>query len=82
MSLELKRGENHALLQVSDTGIGIEPELLPHVFEVFRQSEQNLDRARGGLGLGLALVQSLVELHDGSVEAAKAKDATKAQRSW
>jgi PAS domain S-box-containing protein len=55
------------VLQVSDDGIGIEPELLPHVFDRFFQARQGPDRALGGLGLGLALVKSLVELHGGSV---------------
>jgi signal transduction histidine kinase len=56
-----------ATIKVSDDGIGIEPEVLPHIFEVFRQAEQGLDRTKGGLGLGLALVKGLVHLHGGSV---------------
>jgi PAS domain S-box-containing protein len=56
-------------LSVRDTGIGISPALLPHVFELFTQAERTPDRSQGGLGLGLALVRSLVELHDGVVEA-------------
>ncbi|HET9158218.1 MAG TPA: ATP-binding protein, partial [Myxococcaceae bacterium] len=55
------------VLQVMDDGIGIEAELLPHVFDRFFQARQGPDRALGGLGLGLALVKSLVELHGGSV---------------
>ncbi len=58
-----------ARIVVSDTGIGIEPHMLSHVFDVFRQAEQGLDRTRGGLGLGLALVRGLVGLHGGTVEA-------------
>jgi CheY-like chemotaxis protein len=54
---------------VSDDGIGIAPDLLPQVFETFFQARQGSDRARGGLGLGLALVKSLVELHGGTVQA-------------
>jgi two-component system CheB/CheR fusion protein len=69
VKIHLTRDGNTALLRVQDTGVGIDPELLPHVFEVFRQSNQNLDRSYGGLGLGLALVKSLTELHGGSVEA-------------
>ncbi len=50
-----------------DTGVGIAPELLGHVFEPFSQAPQALDRPRGGLGLGLAMVKGLVELHGGTV---------------
>jgi len=58
-----------ALMQVRDTGIGIEPELLPRLFDLFTQADRSLDRSPGGLGLGLALVKRLVELHDGKVSA-------------
>lgn len=61
--------QNLARVSVSDTGIGIEPAMLCHVFDVFRQADQGLDRSRGGLGLGLALVKGLVQLHSGMVEA-------------
>ncbi len=54
-------------ITVADNGIGIAPELLPHVFELFVQGARTPDRAQGGLGLGLALVKSIVELHDGHV---------------
>ena len=63
---------SHALLQVEDTGMGIAPGLLPHIFDLFVQGERRLDRAQGGLGIGLTLVQRLVELHGGSVEASSA----------
>ncbi len=56
-----------ALLSVQDTGIGIEPEILDRIFEPFTQSDHGIDRSRGGLGLGLALVKGLVELHGGGV---------------
>ena len=52
-----------------DTGVGIAPDLLPHVFDVFVQGSITLDRSQGGLGIGLALVRRLVELHGGSVSA-------------
>jgi two-component system, sensor histidine kinase len=57
------------VLTVSDSGVGIGPELLPHVFDVFVQGAISLDRAQGGLGIGLSLVRRLVELHGGSVGA-------------
>jgi PAS domain S-box-containing protein len=62
--------EPEAVISVRDSGIGIAPELLPHVFDVFTQADRSLDRTQGGLGLGLALVEGLVELHGGRVQAA------------
>jgi len=59
----------HALLEVADTGVGIPADLLPYIFDLFIQGERRLDRAQGGLGIGLTLVQRLVELHAGSIEA-------------
>ena len=61
-------GENVAVT-VRDTGVGIAPQMLSHVFELFAQAEQTIDRSQGGLGIGLTLVRQLVELHGGSVEA-------------
>lgn len=58
-----------AVLRVRDTGVGIVPELLPRIFDLFTQAERSLDRSEGGLGIGLSLVQRLVELHGGTVEA-------------
>jgi signal transduction histidine kinase len=59
-------------IQVTDDGIGIAPEFLPHVFEYFRQEDASVTRAHGGLGLGLAIVKHLVELHGGEVRARSA----------
>ena len=67
--LHLRRVEAHAWLEVSDTGQGIPPDFLPHVFERFQQAEGGATPREGGLGLGLAIVRHLVELHGGSVQA-------------
>ena len=61
-----------AVLRVEDSGIGITAHLLPHIFDLFVQGERGLDRAQGGLGIGLTLVRRLVALHGGSVEASSA----------
>lgn len=61
---------NSAVVQVRDTGIGMEPQMLVKAFDAFSQADRSLDRSRGGLGLGLALVKGLVELHHGTVRAA------------
>ncbi len=66
-SRERERPEE-CVVRVRDTGVGIVPELLPRIFDLFTQAERTLDRSQGGLGIGLALVQRLVELHGGRVE--------------
>ena len=58
-----------AVISVRDTGVGLAPELLPRVFDLFTQADHSLDRSQGGLGIGLTLVRRLVELHGGSVHA-------------
>jgi signal transduction histidine kinase/DNA-binding response OmpR family regulator len=65
--LEHDRKNREATITVEDNGIGLEPKMLNCVFDVFRQAEQGLARSQGGLGLGLALVKGLVELHGGKV---------------
>jgi CheY-like chemotaxis protein len=65
----LRRAGPHIEIAVEDTGRGISPDFLPHIFERFRQAETNVHRSKGGLGLGLAIVKRLVELHGGTIEA-------------
>ena len=66
---ELRREGGDAVIRVSDNGRGIEPELLPRIFDLFVQGDQSIARPEGGLGIGLTLLRSLVELHKGRVDA-------------
>ena len=68
----LERVNSHLEITVHDSGIGIKPELLPAVFERFRQGDSSTTRSHGGLGLGLSIVKTIVELHGGSVHAKSA----------
>lgn len=72
VELELERGEKNVRVIISDSGQGIDPEFLPIVFDRFSQNDMSRTRRHGGLGLGLALVKQLVELHGGTVKAASA----------
>ena len=67
ITIALERADGRARLEVTDTGVGIAPDFLPHIFEVFTQAQAN---QAGGLGLGLAIVQHVVEQHHGTVHAA------------
>jgi CheY-like chemotaxis protein len=70
--LTAERHDNEVVVAVEDNGIGIRREMLPTVFEMFTQADRALERAQGGLGIGLTLVKRLVEMHDGTVEAQSA----------
>lgn len=64
-----RQDADEVILSVEDNGVGIDPDILPHVFESFSQGQQPLERSHGGLGLGLSIVKALVQAHGGSVEA-------------
>jgi len=69
VELSARREEGEIVISVKDNGIGMTPDLLSSAFELFKQADQGLDRAQGGLGVGLTLVQRLVRLHGGTVQA-------------
>src|SRR6185436_6905926 len=69
VEVRLKRCDSQVEMTISDTGRGIDPELLVHVFDRFRQFDSSSRRRHGGLGLGLSIVRQLVELHGGTVTA-------------
>jgi CheY-like chemotaxis protein len=70
--LNTARDENEVIFRVRDTGVGIAPEMLTKVFDLFTQVDHSLDRSQGGLGIGLTLVRQLVDMHGGKVEARSA----------
>jgi len=69
IEVTLRANQTHATITVTDTGVGISSDFLPHVFDRFRQAEQGFTRSHGGLGLGLAIVKQLVEMHGGEATA-------------
>jgi PAS domain S-box-containing protein len=69
VQVRLERVNSHVEIVVSDTGIGISPAFLPHVFERFRQEDSSITRERGGLGLGLAIARHFIEMHGGTINA-------------
>jgi signal transduction histidine kinase len=70
--LSVEQGEQEATVRIRDTGIGISADVLPHIFDLFVQANPTAGRTNAGLGIGLALVRSLVELHGGRITAASA----------
>src|ERR1051325_7404710 len=72
VSISTLREGNEAVIRVKDNGVGMDPELLGSAFDLFKQGQQEIGRPQGGLGIGLTLVQRLVRLHGGTVEARSA----------
>jgi CheY-like chemotaxis protein len=72
VSIEAERHGSEAVIRVRDSGIGIEPDMLPRIFDMFAQVPASQRRSQGGLGIGLALARALVELHGGRIEAMSA----------
>jgi len=69
VNMELMRDDGHAVIRICDNGVGIPPERIGVIFELFAQAENSIGRAQGGMGVGLALVRNLIELHGGTIEA-------------
>jgi CheY-like chemotaxis protein len=67
--VETRAENSNAVIQITDNGVGIAPEMVPHIFDLFVQGNRTLDRAQGGLGIGLSIVKRLLEMHDGEVSA-------------
>jgi signal transduction histidine kinase len=78
----LERSDSLAEVRIEDSGPGVPPEFLPHIFERFSQADGSSTRKHGGLGLGLAIVRHLVEIHGGTVSATKQSKDAKAQRKF
>lgn len=72
ITLSVKNEHSDVVIEVKDTGIGIAPDILPQIFDLFAQADQSLARSQGGLGIGLTLVRRRVKLHDGTVTAKSA----------
>ena len=73
--------QRQVVIEVNDSGIGIEPEALPRIFNAFEQAERSITRQFGGLGLGLTISKALVEMHGGTIEAQQRGAATRGRRS-
>jgi CheY-like chemotaxis protein len=69
IALIVQQEGEEAVVRVRDSGVGIPPEVLPHIFDLFTQADKSLDRSEGGLGVGLTIVQRIAEIHGGRVEA-------------
>ncbi len=82
--MSVTREGDDAVVRVRDNGIGLPPDMLPRIFELFTQVDGSLSRSHGGLGLGLALVRTLVEMHGGRVAACQASStpAARATRTF
>ncbi|MBF6651072.1 PAS domain S-box protein, partial [Methylobacter sp. BlB1] len=72
ITLSVMREDSSAVIEVRDTGIGISPDILPQIFDLFTQADHSLAHAQGGLGIGLTLVRELIEIHGGTVTASSA----------
>lgn len=72
VTISLSEEDGRVVVRVTDTGVGIAPEMLDRIFDLFTQAESSLDRSKGGMGIGLTLVKSLVELHGGTTSARSA----------